>query len=71
MPSQTPFDDLMTDEEYNAARGQSPRTSQRERSMRIGPPFIKIGRKIYYRKAAVRDWLLALEQVPVRSKLST
>ncbi len=69
MPEHDPFEDLLTEDQYTSARRQSKRTTQRERAMRMGPPFIKIGNKIFYRKAAVRDWLLAHEQVPVRSKV--
>jgi hypothetical protein len=43
---------------------------QRERAQRIGPPFIKLGRKIYYRPAAIEQWLLAQEQAQPRAKQS-
>ena len=68
MKTDTPFDDLLTDDELCRERGITPRTSQRERAQRIGPPYIKIGRKIYYRKEAVRDWLLSQEQIPVAAE---
>lgn len=69
METKSPFDDLMTDAEYNKALGRGPRTSQRQRAERTGPAYIKVGRQIYYRKDAVREWLLANETTPVRSKV--
>lgn len=61
--------DLLTEADFAAARGVSVRTVQRERAQRIGPPFIKIGRKIFYRPAAIEGWLLANEQVQPRAKM--
>ena len=60
--------DLITESDYAAARSVSVRTVQRERAQRIGPPFIKLGRNIYYRPAAIEKWLLAQEQVQPRAK---
>lgn len=59
--------DLIAEAEYAAARGVSVRTIQRERALRIGPPFIRLGRCIYYRPAAIDAWLLAQEQVQPRA----
>ena len=44
------------------------RTAQRQRAQRLGPPFIKLGRKVYYRRAAIEAWLLAQEQEQPRAK---
>jgi hypothetical protein len=60
--------DLITENEYAAARSVSVRTVQRERAQRVGPPFIKLGRVIYYRPAAIDAWLMAQEQVQPRAK---
>ncbi|QIE42326.1 helix-turn-helix domain-containing protein [Rhodobacteraceae bacterium SC52] len=60
--------DLITESNYAAQRGVSVRTVQRERAQRIGPPFIKLGRVIYYRPAAIEAWLLAQEQAQPRAK---
>lgn len=60
--------DLVTESDYAAARGVSLRTVQRERAQRVGPPFIKLGRNIYYRPAAIEAWLLAQEQAQPRAK---
>lgn len=61
------FSDLITEKEYAAQRRDSVRTVQRERAQRVGPPFIKVGRKIYYRPAAIEAWLLSKEQTQPRS----
>lgn len=59
--------DLISEADYAAQRGVSARTIQRERALRIGPPFIKMGRRIFYRPAAIESWLLAKEQVQPRA----
>lgn len=64
------FSDLISEADYAAERGVSLRTIQRERTLRIGPPFIRLGRKIYYRREAIRQWLLAQEVVQTRSPLN-
>jgi hypothetical protein len=60
--------DLITETDYAAARSVSVRTIQRERAQRVGPPFIKLGRVIYYRPAAIETWLLAQEQSQPRAR---
>lgn len=62
------IEDLIEETDYAMKRGVSLRTAQRERAQRIGPPFIKLGRKVYYRPAAIEAWLLAQEQVQPRAK---
>jgi hypothetical protein len=62
--------DLLPEAEYAAQRGVSVRTVQRERAQRIGPPFIKLGRQIFYRRQAIEAWLLAQEQEQPRAKQS-
>lgn len=59
--------DLLSEAEYATQRGVSVRTAQRERTQRIGPPFIRLGRKIYYRPAAIQTWLLSKEQLQPRN----
>jgi hypothetical protein len=61
------FRDLISEAGYAEQRGISLRSVQRERAQRIGPPFIKVGRKIYYRPAAIEGWLLSIEQEQPRS----
>ena len=59
--------ELLSEAEYAALRGVHIRTVQRERAQRIGPPFIRLGRKIYYRPAAIEEWLIAQEQAQPRA----
>ena len=62
------FRELITETDYAEQRGVSIRSVQRERAQRVGPPFIKVGRKVYYRLAAIEGWLLAKEQVQPRAQ---
>ncbi len=59
--------ELIAEASYADMRAVSVRTIQRERALRIGPPFIRLGRSIYYRPAAIEAWLLAQEQVQPRA----
>jgi hypothetical protein len=46
-------------------------TLRRWRKARKGPPFIVIERSVYYRDAAIADWLLKKEQSFDDDKVST
>jgi hypothetical protein len=61
------FRDLISETDYAEQRGVSIRSVQRERAQRVGPPFIKVGRKVYYRPAAIEAWLMSMEQIQPRS----
>ncbi|MCA1775709.1 MAG: helix-turn-helix domain-containing protein [Loktanella sp.] len=61
------LDNLLTETEFAEARGVHVRTIQRERARREGPPFIKLGRRIFYRREAIEAWLLAQEQAQPRA----
>ena len=56
------LDDLMSDDECAAELGRNARTLKRWRDLRQGPPYLRIGRQIYYRRQAVRDWFRRSEQ---------
>lgn len=43
------------------------RTLERWHALRMGPPRIKLGKQVFYRAPAVRDWLIKHEQAEVRS----
>ena len=58
---------LIAEAEYAMQRGVSTRTIARERAQGIGPHFIRLGRKVYYRPAAIDEWLLAQEQAQPRA----
>ena len=47
------FRDLISEADYVGQRGVSIRSVPRERARCAGPPFIKMGRKVYCRPAAV------------------
>lgn len=51
----------MTRRELADIMGVSSDTLKRWETRRIGPPCIRIGRKVLYRRGAVRDWLLDQE----------
>ena len=55
-------DDFITPDETADELGVTRRTLDRWHTRRIGPPRIQIGRKILYRREAVREWLLKNEQ---------
>ena len=61
------LESLLTEAAYAEKRGVSIRTIQRERALRAGPPFIKLGKSIFYRPEAVDAWIIAQEQTPAKS----
>lgn len=62
------INDLIPEADLAAARGVCLRTIQRERALRVGPPFIRLGRRIFYRPEAVEAWLIAKEQAQPRAE---
>jgi predicted DNA-binding transcriptional regulator AlpA len=48
--------------------GVSIDTLQRWETRRIGPPCVRIGRKVLYRAEAFREWLISRERGPVAAK---
>lgn len=60
--------DMISEADYAADRGVSLRTIQRERALRSCPPYIKLGGKVFYRKAAIDAWLLEQEITPPAKK---
>lgn len=55
------FSDLLTAAQVATDLGVSKRTLQRWGRLRKGPPRIKIGRLVYFRRDAVLSWLVNLE----------
>jgi hypothetical protein len=43
-------------------------TLQRWETRRIGPPCVRIGRKVLYRAEAFREWLISRERAPIAGK---
>jgi hypothetical protein len=60
------LDGFISEGDYAAGRGVSIRTCQRDRQLRQAPPYVVIGRRVYYRVDAIRDWLIAREQAADR-----
>ena len=54
--------------EVAEALGISAATLQRWQTRRIGPPLVRIGRRVYYRADAFREWMISQERGPVISK---
>jgi hypothetical protein len=54
---------FISEPEYARQRGVTPRTCQRDRQLRKAPPYIKLGRQVFYRIDAVRDWLMKNERI--------
>lgn len=60
------LDGFVSEQEYAARRGVSIRTCQRDRQLRQSPPYVVIGRRVFYRVEAIRDWLIARERTGER-----
>lgn len=58
-------DDLLTTEELAEILHTSWRTLARWRSERIGPPYVRAGHRILYRRSDVDEWLEKNKQEPV------
>ena len=63
---ETIFRGYITETELARQRGVSLRTCQRDRALRQAPPHVVIGRQVFYRVAAVREWLIAQEHRAAR-----
>ena len=59
--------EFISEAEYAARRGVSVRTCQRDRQLGQAPPFVIVGRRVYYRIEAVKEWLRARERRGVAS----
>ncbi len=53
--------------EIAEALGISATTLQRWQTRRIGPPCVRIGRRVFYRADAFREWMISRERGPVVS----
>ena len=56
--------EYLTSDEVSDWLKVSRRTLHRWARLQKGPPNIKVGRSVYYRRASVEQWLLSLEQAP-------
>jgi hypothetical protein len=55
-------DELYTQEEAAAQGDWTLHTLKKWRWLRVGPPYIRIGRRVFYPKAKFREWFLRHEQ---------
>ena len=69
-PAPLMLDGYISEDEYARQRGVSIRTTQRDRALRQSPPYVIIGRQVYYRITAAREWLLARENNSTRQPQS-
>lgn len=60
-------DSIMTPADTANFIGISHRTLSRWHQQRLGPPRIKVGRRILFRRKCVLEWLIENEQAPLRS----
>ena len=66
-PTKSDFlDGYVSEQEYAVCRGVSVRTCQRDRQLQQSPPYVRFGRRIYYRIDAVREWLVKNERAADR-----
>jgi predicted DNA-binding transcriptional regulator AlpA len=52
----------LTRDEVAAQIGVSIDTLQRWQSIRVGPPTVRLGRRVLYRADAFREWLVSRER---------
>ncbi len=65
-PRGSVLEGFLSEAEYARQRGVSVRTCQRDRALRQSPPYVVMGRQVYYRIEAVRDWLVSRENFAQR-----
>lgn len=59
------LDGYISEREYARQRGVSVRTAQRDRQLGDAPPFVVLGKKVFYRLAGLEQWLLKRERASV------
>jgi len=67
-PSSELMQGWMGRREVAEALGISAATLQRWQTQRIGPPQVRIGRRVFYRADAFREWMISRERGPLVSK---
>jgi Helix-turn-helix domain len=68
MSSHDPLAGYQSEPDTALKLNQSVRTLRKWRQIGQGPAWTKFGRLIYYRDAAIDEWLKSLERRPVRSR---
>ena len=54
--------DWLSREELAEELGVAPSTLGRWATERRGPPLVKVGRRVFYRRSSVRKWLVKRER---------
>ena len=57
----------ISEPDYARRRGVTLRTCQRDRQLRKAPPYTKLGRQIFYRVDALREWMAKNERLADQS----
>jgi hypothetical protein len=74
VPSKPDYPQLLAgyipEKEYARQRGVTLRTCQRDRALRQAPPYVAMGRQVYYNVESVRSWLLKHERIEDRTPRS-
>lgn len=60
--------DYLPEEKLAALLGKTTRTLRSWRKKRAGPPFVRLGRDIFYHVPSSKKWLEKQIQLPVRGK---
>jgi len=63
--------DLLTADDIAVLLNVSRRTLSRWSRLRKGPPRVKVGRSVFYRRHSVEEWFLSLEQETAATGLHT
>jgi helix-turn-helix protein len=61
-------EEFLTVEGLSALSGKTERTINWWRETKQGPPFLKVGRTVLYRKSSFVKWLLDQEVLPRKSR---
>lgn len=64
----TVLEDWMSRSELAAELLVSVDTLARWEGRRLGPPSVRLGRRVYYRREAVQTWLVSQERPHVRGR---
>ena len=67
MPKGNALAGYLTEDQQAAALGVVTRTLRSWRQRGEGPPYVRVGRRVFYRIDGSAAWLKANEQAPVRS----
>lgn len=62
------LDGYLTDDEQARVLLLTPRTLRNWRRLGKGPPYVRVGKRIFYPLAGNAAWLKANEQTPVQSE---